>query len=150
MPAQWLHALLDAFEQDVRNPRYADRDELLDYCRRSANPIGRLLLHLYGIEDAPHCASDAICSALQLINFWQDLSVDGPRGRLYIPQADLAAAWPDFAAAAPCRRPSGTRADTGAERLGTALMPGRAAGLHVARPRRMGVAIRCARWPAHS
>src|SRR5512134_48982 len=72
-----LHALLEAFEQDVRNPPYADRAALLDYCSRSANPIGRLLLQLYGIDDDTALRqSDAICSALQLINFWQDLSVD--------------------------------------------------------------------------
>jgi len=89
LPAQPLHDLLDAFEQDVRNPPYPDRTALLDYCRRSANPIGRLLLHLYGIADARSLQqADAICSALQLINFWQDLSVDGPRGRCYVPQAD--------------------------------------------------------------
>jgi hydroxysqualene synthase len=89
LPAQPLHELLDAFEQDVRNPPYPDRAALLDYCRRSANPIGRLLLHLYGIEDARSLQqADAICSALQLINFWQDLSVDGPRGRCYVPLAD--------------------------------------------------------------
>ena len=51
-PLPLLHDLLDAFEQDVRQPRYADRAELLDYCRRSANPVGRLLLHLYGVDDA--------------------------------------------------------------------------------------------------
>jgi hydroxysqualene synthase len=90
LPPQHLHALLDAFEQDVRNPWYADRNELLDYCSRSANPVGRLLLHLYGINDALSLQrSDALCTALQLINFWQDLSVDGPRGRHYIPQVDL-------------------------------------------------------------
>ena len=84
-----LDDLLDAFAQDVRRPRYADRAELLDYCRRSANPIGRLLLHLYGIDDAGALArSDAICSALQLVNFWQDLGVDAARGRLYVPRAD--------------------------------------------------------------
>lgn len=89
LPVNQLHALLDAFEQDTRNPPYATRDELLDYCSRSANPIGRLLLHLYGIHDADALrASDAICSALQLINFWQDLSVDLPRGRIYLPQTD--------------------------------------------------------------
>ncbi len=71
---------------------YQDRTELLDYCARSANPVGRLLLHLYGIHDAASLAqSDAICSALQLINFWQDLSVDLPRGRFYVPRADCAA-----------------------------------------------------------
>ena len=86
-----LHDLLDAFEQDVRNPGYATRAELLDYCRRSANPIGRLLLQLYGIEEPPVLRqSDAICSGLQLINFWQDLSVDLPRGRSYLPREDAA------------------------------------------------------------
>ena len=89
LPHALLVDLLDAFEQDVRNPLYADRAEVLDYCRRSANPIGRLLLHLYGIDDARSLAqSDAICSALQLINFWQDLSVDGPRHRHYVPLQD--------------------------------------------------------------
>jgi len=89
LPPRWLHALLDAFEQDLRNPVYADRQALLDYCARSANPVGRLLLHLYGIDDADSLArSDAICTALQLINFWQDLSIDGPRGRCYVPAAD--------------------------------------------------------------
>jgi squalene synthase HpnC len=84
-----LHALLDAFEQDVRNPPYPDRDALLAYCRLSANPIGRLLLQLYGVNDAESLRqSDAVCSALQLINFWQDLSVDLPRARNYVPQAD--------------------------------------------------------------
>ena len=86
LPPRWLHALLDAFEQDVRNPPYADREALLDYCARSANPVGRLLLHLYGVGDTLSLRqSDAICSALQLINFWQDLSVDLPRGRVYLP-----------------------------------------------------------------
>jgi hydroxysqualene synthase len=87
---QFLHDLLDAFEQDVHNPPYATREALLDYCRRSANPIGRLLLQLYGIDDpTSQRQSDALCSALQLINFWQDLSVDVPRGRVYLPHADL-------------------------------------------------------------
>jgi len=89
LPPTLLHSLLDAFEQDVRNPPYPNREALLDYCRRSANPVGRLLLHLHGIDDAPSLArSDQICSALQLINFWQDLSIDGPRGRHYVPDAD--------------------------------------------------------------
>ncbi len=90
LPAVLLHHLLDAFEQDVRNPPYPDRTSLLAYCSRSADPVGRLLLHLYGIADAPSLQrSDAICSALQLINFWQDLSVDGPRHRHYVPEQDL-------------------------------------------------------------
>lgn len=92
LPAPLLHDLLDAFAQDVVKQRYADRAELLDYCRRSANPVGRLLLHLYGVTDAESLRrSDAICTALQLINFWQDLGVDTRRGRLYIPEADCAA-----------------------------------------------------------
>jgi squalene synthase HpnC len=86
-----LHDLLDAFAQDVVQQRYADRAEVLDYCRRSANPVGRLLLQLYGIDDAhAHAESDAICSALQLANFWQDLGIDTARGRLYVPLADCA------------------------------------------------------------
>jgi squalene synthase HpnC len=90
LPGAPLHDLLDAFSQDTRNPLYADREQLLDYCRRSANPVGRLLLHLYGVSDAVALQqSDAICTALQLINFWQDLSVDLPRGRIYLPLADL-------------------------------------------------------------
>ena len=89
LPRAPLFALLDAFEQDVHQPTYADRTALLDYCRRSANPVGRLLLHLYGVDDAASLArSDAVCSALQLINFWQDLGVDAPRGRHYVPLAD--------------------------------------------------------------
>jgi phytoene/squalene synthetase len=74
----------------VPNPRHWDRAELLDYCARSANPVGRLLLHLYRVGDALSLRqSDAICSSLQLINFWQDLSVDLPRHRVYVPLADL-------------------------------------------------------------
>jgi squalene synthase HpnC len=91
LPTGLLADLLDAFAQDVVKQRYADRTELLDYCRRSANPVGRLLLHLYGIDDATALRrSDAICSALQLTNFWQDLGVDTGRGRLYPPLSDCA------------------------------------------------------------
>jgi hydroxysqualene synthase len=89
LPLPLLTALLDAFEQDVQNPGYQDRHALLAYCARSANPIGRLLLHLYKQDEPKQLAqSDAICSALQLINFWQDLSVDLPRKRFYVPQQD--------------------------------------------------------------
>lgn len=91
LPAALLNDLLDAFAQDVVKTRYADRAELLDYCRRSANPVGRLLLHLYGVHDEDSKRrSDAICSALQLINFWQDVAVDARKGRLYLPLADCA------------------------------------------------------------
>ena len=96
LPLAPLDDLLAAFMQDVAKTReraaYADWPELLDYCRRSANPVGRLLLHLYGVGDEPALRqSDAICTALQLINFWQDLSVDIPRGRYYLPLAECAA-----------------------------------------------------------
>ncbi|MEO7953816.1 MAG: squalene synthase HpnC [Polaromonas sp.] len=92
LPVPLLTDLLSAFEQDVVKQRYASEEELLDYCRRSANPVGRLLLHLYGVSDEASLAqSDCICSALQLINFWQDLSVDIPRGRFYLPADGLAA-----------------------------------------------------------
>lgn len=92
LPVQLLHDLLDAFVQDIEKSRdgagYADDDELMDYCRRSANPVGRLLLHLYGVTSEQALQeSDAICTALQLINFWQDLSVDIPRGRYYLSDA---------------------------------------------------------------
>lgn len=96
LPVPLLDDLLRAFEQDVIKTHaqagYADRAELLDYCSRSANPVGRLLLHLYGVRGAEALAqSDAICSALQLINFWQDLSLDIPRGRFYLPEDRCAA-----------------------------------------------------------
>ncbi len=93
LPERLLADLLSAFSQDVEKTRdaagYQTRAELLDYCRRSANPIGRLLLHLYGVNDpASLVQSDCICSALQLINFWQDLTQDLPRGRYYVPHED--------------------------------------------------------------
>ena len=91
LPVPLLIDLLSAFEQDVVKREYTDRAELLDYCRRSANPIGRLLLHLYGVTSALALQqSDAICTALQLANFWQDLSVDTRRGRRHIPALDVA------------------------------------------------------------
>lgn len=90
LPIGLLLDLLSAFEQDVTRQRYDDRAELLDYCRRSANPVGRLLLHLYGVADAGSLRrSDEICTALQLANFWQDLGVDAANGRLYVPAADM-------------------------------------------------------------
>lgn len=93
LPQHLLQDLLDAFAQDVEMTRdgatYANETRLLDYCRRSANPVGRLLLHLYGVNDPQALLeSDAICTALQLINFWQDLSRDIPNGRYYLTDAD--------------------------------------------------------------
>lgn len=83
--------LLSAFAQDVSVKRYADPAQLDDYCRRSANPVGRLMLALYAAQSAPHLAwSDAICTGLQLTNFWQDVAQDWARGRVYLPQSTLA------------------------------------------------------------
>ncbi len=90
LPIPLLNDLISAFEQDLRKNTYQDRPELLDYCSRSANPVGRLLLHLYGVQEPLALRrSDAICSSLQLINFWQDFSRDGPIGRVYAPLSDL-------------------------------------------------------------
>jgi phytoene synthase len=90
LPMQPLHDLLDAFSQDVVKKRYANFDELLDYCRRSANPVGNLLLHLYGEATLINIAySDAICTSLQIINFWQDVAKDYAIGRIYLPLDEL-------------------------------------------------------------
>ena len=86
LPIQPLHDLLSAFSQDVTRGRYPTEPDLLDYCRRSANPVGRLMLHLYGCATPQNLAwSDAICTALQLANFWQDVASDWQRGRIYLP-----------------------------------------------------------------
>jgi phytoene synthase len=92
LPIRLFHDLLDAFAQDVTRKRYASYAEVLDYCRRSANPVGRLLLHLFGrTSEADLRASDAICSALQLVNFWQDVDVDFVKDdRVYMPQDEMA------------------------------------------------------------
>jgi len=90
LPLQPFFDLLDAFSQDAVKTRYADFAELMDYCRRSANPVGRLLLRLYRAENPAQLAwSDSICSSLQLINHWQDIGVDWNKGRVYLPQEDL-------------------------------------------------------------
>ena len=110
LPIQPFHDLLDAFSQDVMTKRYDNYAELLDYCRRSANPVGTLMLHLYE-EATPVCPqgarrgvpegcaltlpqniaySDAICSSLQLINFWQDVAKDWAIGRIYLPLDEMA------------------------------------------------------------
>lgn len=89
LPLQPFRDLLSAFTQDVTKQRYGTWEEVLDYCRRSANPIGRLVLLVCGqSRDELLPLSDALCTALQLTNFWQDLSVDLPRGRCYISRAD--------------------------------------------------------------
>ena len=92
IPIQPFRDLLSAFMQDVEKTRYANLGEVIDYCRRSANPVGRLMLHLYGENDPRSLAySDAICSSLQLINFLQDIAVDYRKNRIYLPQDELAA-----------------------------------------------------------
>jgi squalene synthase HpnC len=92
IPLAPFRDLLSAFAQDVEKSRYANFGEVMDYCRRSANPVGRLVMHLYGDHDPRHLAySDAICSSLQLINFLQDTAVDYRKGRVYLPQDELAA-----------------------------------------------------------
>jgi squalene synthase HpnC len=91
LPLAPMHALLSAFRQDVVKTRYATYDELLDYCARSANPVGRLMLHLYGASgEADLRDADAICSALQIINFLQDVRIDRQKDRIYLPLEDLA------------------------------------------------------------
>ena len=91
LPAQLFKDLLSAFKQDVIKSRYATFDKVLDYCRRSANPVGRLILLLFGYrEEKLHQLSDHICTALQLANFWQDVSVDLLKDRIYLPQDELA------------------------------------------------------------
>jgi len=91
LPAQAFRDLLDAFTQDVTKTRYANFGELMDYCRRSANPVGRLLLHLFKrTSETDFAHSDAICSALQLANFWQDVALDYAKGRVYLPQDEMA------------------------------------------------------------
>jgi len=87
LPVSLFDDLLDAFVQDVTTSSYSTWADVLDYCRRSANPVGRLVLRLSGYNnDELDRASDAVCTALQLTNFWQDLAVDLPRGRLYVPE----------------------------------------------------------------
>ncbi len=91
LPLEPFFDLLSAFSQDVLRTRYADYADVLDYCRRSADPVGRLLLALYGASEARHLVwSDAICSSLQLINFLQDIAVDYDKGRVYLPQDEMA------------------------------------------------------------
>ncbi len=91
LPLDLFRDLLSAFSQDVVKSRYANFTELLDYCRRSANPVGRLMLHLYRATEPRNLIwSDNICSSLQLINFWQDVEIDYRKNRIYLPGEDMA------------------------------------------------------------
>src|SRR5438876_2812275 len=86
LPVALFDDLISAFGQDTMTSRYASWPDLFDYCRRSANPVGRLVLRIAGARDgALDAASDAVCTALQLTNFWQDLKIDFERGRIYLP-----------------------------------------------------------------
>jgi squalene synthase HpnC len=87
LPQQLFADLISAFEHDQRVTRYANWDEVFEYCRCSANPVGRLVLRLCGYsDDQRDRLSDATCTALQLANFWQDVTVDLEKDRVYLPQ----------------------------------------------------------------
>jgi len=91
LPLEPFYDLLSAFSQDVVKTRYAGFGELADYARRSANPVGRLMLHLFDAATPANLArSDAICTALQLINFWQDVGIDWQKDRVYLPLDEMA------------------------------------------------------------
>src|SRR5262245_14498910 len=90
LPLAPFYDLLDAFSQDVTKLRYESFAEVMNYCRRSADPVGRLMLHLYDRYDDRNVAhSDAICSALHRINFWQDVEIDFLKNRIYLPQDEM-------------------------------------------------------------
>jgi squalene synthase HpnC len=90
LPIEPFFALLDAFSQDVVKARYANFGEVLHYCERSANPVGALLLHLYRAATPENLRrSDAICTGLQLVNFWQDVEIDFRKNRIYLPQDEM-------------------------------------------------------------
>lgn len=107
LPRSLFHDLLSAFKQDVTVTRYATWHDVFDYCRRSANPVGRLVLRVAGYDDpALDVQSDAVCTALQLTNFWQDLGIDWRRGRVYLPAEERNRA---YAKDADLNRPQMTR-----------------------------------------
>lgn len=90
LPIQAFYDLLDAFSQDITKTRYQDFGEVMNYCRRSANPIGRLVLRLYKADTPQNIGmADAICSALQIINFLQDIAIDIQKNRIYLPQDEM-------------------------------------------------------------
>lgn len=90
IPVQYFHDLLTAFKMDVVVSRYKTFDQVLGYCKYSANPVGRIMLHLFGLP-VPKLMeySDSICTGLQLANFWQDVAVDVEKNRVYLPQEDM-------------------------------------------------------------
>ena len=143
LPVQLLRDLIDAFAQDVVKPRYTDYAELRDYARRSANPVGRLLLHLFGRSDERSLAqSDAICSALQFANFWQDVELDWNKGRVYLPQEDLRRFGVDEGEIAQRRASDGWRALMAFEVARTRALMLEGAPLGNTLPGRIGIEIR--------
>src|SRR5207244_5005876 len=91
IPIEPFRRLLAAFRMDVRFAGFTTFDDLLHYCVHSANPVGHLVLALFGYRDAERQArADDICTALQLTNFWQDLAIDLDKGRIYLPRDDMA------------------------------------------------------------
>ncbi|MBI3124515.1 MAG: squalene synthase HpnC [Ignavibacteriales bacterium] len=90
LTTRYFHDLLSAFKQDVFTTRYQSYTQLLDYCKRSANPVGRIVLEICGVRNEEAFRhSDSICTALQLTNFYQDVSVDWQKGRIYLPQDEM-------------------------------------------------------------
>lgn len=151
LPVRLLHDLLSAFAQDVRTARYADFAALRDYCRRSADPVGRLVLRISGIDDPQSDElSDRICTGLQLLNFVQDVASDWDRGRLYVPLDELHAAALDEAdiagAVAGARTggvtPTRLRALVGAQAARARALLESGAALPGRLPRRLGWEIR--------
>lgn len=143
LPIGLLGDLLDAFSQDVVKTRYADFDELLDYSRRSANPVGRLLLHLFGAATPENLAqSDAICSGLQFANFWQDAALDWDKGRIYLPLEEMARYGVTESHLAGARCDAGWRALLGFQVARTRAMLHDGAPLGRRLPGRIGLEIR--------
>jgi len=143
IPLQLLHDLLDAFSQDVVKNRYANFAEVLDYCRRSANPVGRLLLHLFGASSPENLRdSDAVCTGLQLVNFWQDVAIDYAKDRIYLPQDEMARFGVSEAHLTDRRRDAAWRSLLGfqAERARAMLESGAPLGSRL--PGRIGLEIR--------
>lgn len=143
LPLGLFHDLLDAFSQDVTQQRYADYPELLEYCRRSANPIGRLLLHLFERTSEENLRdSDAICSGLQLTNFWQDVALDYAKQRVYLPRDEMARFGVDETQIAQARCDGAWRALIGfqIERSRALLLAGAPLGRRL--PGRIGLEIR--------
>lgn len=143
LPLGLFHDLLDAFSQDVTQQRYADYPELLEYCRRSANPIGRLLLHLFERTSEENLRdSDAICSGLQLTNFWQDVALDYAKQRVYLPRDEMARFGVDETQIAQARCDGAWRALIGLqiERSRALLLAGAPLGRRL--PGRIGLEIR--------